>query len=164
MSTATNKRGFQLWPLVISLVITLSIAGVASYFTVPQIPVWYAYLQKPSFNPPNWLFGPVWTTLYVMIAIAAYLVWKKRSQSIEYANAKYVYILQLLLNFSWSIIFFGMHQILAALIVIGLLWLTIIVNILFFSRINKAAAWLLVPYLLWVSFASLLNFSIYKLN
>lgn len=164
MNTYTQKTGFRYWPLVISLVITLSIGAVASFFTVPQIAGWYVHLNKPSFNPPNWLFGPVWTLLYIMIAIAAYLVWKRRADSVAYAYAEYVYIFQLLFNFSWSIVFFGMHKIFLALIVIALLWVSIIVLIFLFGKISKVAAWLLVPYLLWVSFASLLNFSIYVLN
>lgn len=162
-STAHTAR-FQFWPLAISIIITLAIAGVASYFTVPQIPGWYSTLQKPGFNPPNWLFGPVWTVLYIMIAIAAYLVWQRRNHSVDYANARNTYFLQLLFNFLWSIVFFGMHQIFAALAIITLLWVSIIVNIYFFGKMSKVAAWLLVPYLLWVSFASLLNFSIYVLN
>jgi len=164
MMNTTQQTRFQFWPLAISLLITLSIAGVASYFTVPQIPGWYAGLEKPSFNPPNGLFGPVWTVLYIMIAVSAYLIWQRKDTSVDYVNAKYIYFLQLFLNFSWSIIFFGLHQILAALVIIGLLWIVIILNIFFFGKISKIAAWLLVPYLLWVSFASLLNLEIFRLN
>lgn len=164
MNTSAQHSGFRLWPFVISIVITLSIGIVAGLCTQPQIATWYVFLKKPAFNPPNWLFGPVWTILYIMIGISAYLVWQKRSHSVSYVNAQYIYFLQLLLNFSWSIIFFGMHQILPALIIILLLWFSIILTIIFFGKISKAAAWLLVPYLLWVSFASVLNFAIFRLN
>lgn len=164
MKTPTQPGKFQFGPFIISLLITLAIGVVASLFTTPQIPGWYAGLQKPAFNPPNWLFAPVWTTLYIMIAIAAYLVWKQRDNSPAYRKAKQIYCWQLLLNFSWSIIFFGLHQVLIALVVIILLWLSIIANMIVFKRFSKTACWLLLPYLLWVSFAALLNFSIYVLN
>ncbi|MGZ3871284.1 MAG: TspO/MBR family protein [Mucilaginibacter sp.] len=158
----TNK--FQVFPFLISLFITLAIGFVASLFTRPQISRWYSTLNKPSFNPPPWLFAPVWTCLYVMIAIAAYLVWKHRYESKSFARARSIYMIQLFLNFSWSILFFGLHGILPALIIIILLWSIIIVNISEFGKINKIACWLLVPYWFWVSFATVLNLSIYLLN
>ncbi|MES2279135.1 MAG: TspO/MBR family protein [Bacteroidota bacterium] len=159
-----KQQPFQFFPFLISLLITLAIAAVASAFTIPQITGWYSTLHKPSFNPPNQLFGPVWTVLYILIAIAAYRVWKKRDGSALYSSTRTVYFLQLSLNFSWSIIFFGLHQILVALIIIILLWISIIVNMYYFNRFNKTACWLLLPYLLWVSFAGALNFAIYLLN
>jgi len=146
------------------MLITLAIGFVASLFTRPQIAGWYSTLNKPSFNPPNWLFAPVWTSIYIMIAIAAYLVWKRRDNTRAYSVAIFIYSVQLALNFSWSIIFFGLHGIWPALIVILLLWVSIILNIRWFNKFNSTAAWLLVPYLAWVSFASLLNLSIYLLN
>ncbi|MCD8741609.1 tryptophan-rich sensory protein [Mucilaginibacter roseus] len=163
-TVAQQQRGLQWGALIISIAITLAIGFTASYFTRPEIPGWYADLQKPSFSPPNWLFGPVWTTLYIMIGIAAYLVWQRRDGSAAYAKARNVYIVQLVLNFCWSLVFFGLHQMLGAFIVIIMLLVSIIGCIICFSRFSKAAAWLLVPYLLWVSFASVLNFSIYLLN
>ena len=162
-SIITNNK-FQAIPFIISLIITLSIAYVASIFTRPEIQSWYPALNKPSFNPPNWLFAPVWITIYILIGIAAYLVWKQRDTSSAYKTAVAIYIIQLALNFSWSIVFFGMHHILAALIIIILLSVTIILNINWFGRLDTIAAWLLVPYLLWVCFATLLNISIYILN
>ncbi|EHQ28940.1 TspO/MBR family protein [Mucilaginibacter paludis] len=164
MAAYIQPQRFKFLPFIISILITLSIGGVASFFTLPQIKGWYVYLHKPSFNPPNWLFGPVWTLLYIMMGVAAYLIWQQRARRVKYGQARNIYLLQLLFNFSWSIVFFGMHQILAALVVIVLLWVSIVVNIVLFGRINKTAAWLLVPYLLWVSFASVLNFAIYILN
>ena len=161
---AAIPRPFKSLHLIISILITEAIAVTASIFTISQIPVWYTALNKPSFNPPNWLFGPVWTILYILIAIAAYLVWQRRNDSELYQKARIAYVVQLILNFAWSAVFFGMHQVLGALVVIGLLWISIVVIIYYFSKFNKLAAWLLVPYLLWVSFASVLNLYIYLLN
>lgn len=164
MKKASANQRFQPGPFIISVLITLAIGIVASLFTTPQIPGWYAGLQKPSFNPPNWLFAPVWTTLYLLIAIAAYLVWKKRDNSSLYHTTRRIYFTQLLFNFSWSIVFFGLHQIFIALIIIILLWVSIMATMVYFNYFSKPACWLLLPYLLWVSFAALLNFSIEILN
>ena len=160
----TLDRKFQLFPFLISLFITLGIGIIASIFTRPEIKGWYINLSKPSFTPPNWLFPVAWTILYVLIATAAYMVWIRRDKSITYTRASMIYIVQLLLNFSWSIVFFGMHEIFAALVIIILLLVTIILNIAWFGRFSKTAAWLLVPYVVWVSYAGLLNLSIYILN
>lgn len=164
MRTLTHQNKFQFLPFLISLLITLVIAAVASLVTVPQVHDWYTTLNKPSFNPPNQLFGPVWAVLYVMIAIAAYLVWRKRNNSGLYATARIIYFFQLLLNFSWSIMFFGLHQILLSTVIIVLLLISIVLTMYYFSRFSKLACWLLTPYLLWVCFATVLNFSIYLLN
>ncbi|WP_158826412.1 TspO/MBR family protein [Mucilaginibacter lacusdianchii] len=155
---------FKPLALIASLTITLGIGITASLITRPQIPSWYPTLNKPSFSPPNWLFAPVWTTIYILIAIAAYLVWQRRDYSNLYTRARTTYVLQLVLNFMWSMVFFGVHQILGALVVIGLLWLSILLCIYYFGKFSRVAAWLFVPYLLWVSFASLLNLYIYLLN
>jgi benzodiazapine receptor len=161
---ADGRHKFRLLSLIVSLLITQGIAATASLFTISQIPGWYRTLNKPSFNPPNWLFGPVWTVLYIMIAIAAYMVWQRRVGNPLFSKARISYFVQLLLNFSWSAVFFGMHQIVGGLVVIALLIVSIVINIYYFSKFSKAAAWLLVPYLLWVSFASVLNLYIYLLN
>jgi benzodiazapine receptor len=159
-----NLRPFKWLHLVISILITEAIAVTASIFTISQIPVWYSAIKKPAFNPPNWLFGPVWTILYVLIATAAYLVWQRRDDSELYRKARSAYFIQLALNFAWSAVFFGKHQVLGAMVVIALLWISIVAIIYYFGKFNKPAAWLLVPYLLWVSFASVLNLYIYLLN
>ena len=164
MRPKSLNRKFQPLPFIVSLAITLAIGFVASLFTRPQIAGWYVTLKKPSFNPPNWAFPVAWTVLYIMIAIAAYMVWKQRNRTMTYRTTAIIYFVQLLLNFSWSIIFFGMHEIFGALIIIGLLWISIIFNIIYFGKFSKTAAWLLMPYLLWVSFAGLLNLNIYLLN
>ncbi|MEO6979199.1 MAG: TspO/MBR family protein [Mucilaginibacter sp.] len=163
MSAVSSKK-FQFFPFLISLLITLVIGFVASLFTRPQIAGWYSTLNKPTFNPPPWLFAPVWTAIYIMIAIGAYLVWQRRDNSKTYKITAAIYIVQLSFNFLWSIVFFGLHGILPALFVILLLWVSIILNIRWFKKYSKTAGWLLVPYLLWVSFASILNLSIYLLN
>ena len=162
----TNITGSKFRPvaLFISLLITLSIGVVASLFTRPEIRTWYIKLSKPSFTPPNWAFPVAWTTLYVLIAIAAYLVWQRRDSSPTYKTAVAIYIIQLTLNFSWSIVFFGMHQIMGGMVVIIALLVAIVLNISWFNRFSKTAALLLVPYLLWVGYATLLNISICVLN
>jgi len=163
MNTTTPKT-FRIFPFLISLVITLAIGFVASLVTRPQIAGWYNTLVKPSFNPPPRLFAPVWTAIYIMIGVAAYIVWQRRDNSKTYKITAAIYVSQLAFNFLWSMVFFGLHGILSALFVILLLWVSIILNIRWFKKYNKTAAWLLVPYLLWVSFASILNLSIYLLN
>lgn len=159
-----HRKQFRLFPFIISLLITLAIGIAASLFTRPEIAGWYMHLHKPSFTPPSWLFAPVWTSIYIMIAIAAYLVWQRRDGSPLYRKTAWVYSIQLLLNFSWSIIFFGTHQIAGGLGVIIALWIMIVINIYFFRKFSVLAGWLLVPYLLWVSFATALNLAIYLLN
>jgi benzodiazapine receptor len=159
-----NPNRIQYFPLILSILITLAIGLSASYFTRPEIGSWFATLKKPSFNPPNEVFAPVWTTLYILIGISAYLVWKQRDNSATFKWTVTIYIIQLLLNFSWSLVFFRMHDLFGALIIIKLLWLMILATIIYFGKFSKTASWLMVPYLLWVSFATMLNFSIYLLN
>lgn len=132
--------------------------------TAPAIPGWYAALEKPALNPPSWVFGPVWTTLYVLMGIAAFLVWRKGLQEREVRIALGVFVVQLVLNALWSFVFFGMQEPGLALINIATLWLAIVITGILFWRIERAAAYLLVPYLLWVSFASYLNYAIWSLN
>jgi tryptophan-rich sensory protein len=150
---------------ILVFVIVCELAGViGSVFTTPSIPGWYAGLAKPPFNPPNWVFGPVWTTLYAMMGLAAYLVYEKGPRRSEVRKALAVFAGQLLLNALWSIVFFGAHMILGAAVVIVLLWVMILASIWLFSKISKTAAYLLIPYILWVSFATILNISLYSLN
>lgn len=149
--------------LLISIVICESAGIIGSVFTVSSIPTWYAGLAKPQLNPPNWIFGPVWTTLFVLMGIAAFLVWSKGLGRRDVKIALGIFSCQLVLNTFWSIIFFGMRNPGAAFIEIIFLWLAIIATIITFSKISKVAAWLLVPYILWVSFAVYLNYSIWQL-
>jgi len=145
------------------LAATFLVAGVSSLFTVSAIPTWYAALNKPSFNPPNQIFGPVWTVLYALMAIAAWLVWRLPDSKLRRAGLLWFGI-QLGLNFIWSFVFFSSHQIGLAVIEIALLWIGILGTMLIFFRLSKVAGWMLVPYLGWVSFASLLNFAIWRMN
>ena len=150
--------------LIFSIIICQLAGVIGSFFTVSNITSWYIDLNKPLLNPPNWVFGPVWITLYFLMGIALFLVWNKGLQSRFNRNAIILFMVQLLLNSLWSIVFFGLHQLLFSIFVIVLLWLLIFINIVQFGRISKTAAYLLVPYILWVSFASYLNIAIYILN
>ena len=148
--------------LIVSVVVC-EFAGIAgSFFTVSSIPTWYAALAKPALNPPAWLFGPVWVALYLLMGISLWLVW--RSNSSEKKKAIGLFIVQLTLNAVWSPVFFGAQSIGNALAIIVLLWAAIVLTILVFKKISKAAAWLLFPYIIWVSFAVYLNFAIWMLN
>jgi len=164
MNQAVSTKKFQFIPFLISLLINPAIGFVASIFTRPEIEGWYRTLKKPDFTPPNLAFPIAWTILYILIALSAYLVWQKRDETKTFKTAVLIYALQLFCNFCWSITFFGLHYIFAGLIVIVSLLVLIILNISWFNRFSKAAAYLLVPYLLWVGFAALLNLSIYIFN
>lgn len=150
--------------LVISILIPLIIGGTASLFTTPEIPGWYQSLVKPSWNPPNWLFAPVWTSLYVLMGIALFLVWKSVAPAAQKNGAILLFSVQLVLNFFWSFIFFRQHQLGWAFAEIIFLWLFILMTIFYFAKISNLAAWLLVPYISWVSFAGILNYTILQLN
>lgn len=149
--------------LISSIALCVLLGSVGGLVTVNEIPNWYATLNKPSFNPPNWLFGPVWTTLYVLMGISVYLIWKQ-PVSTERNKALQLFILQFILNFCWSFIFFGLHATGWALMEMIALWILILLSILHFAKHSKTAAWLLVPYIAWVSFALLLNAAIWRLN
>jgi tryptophan-rich sensory protein len=149
--------------LFASLFITLAIAVITGFVTAPQISTWYALLHKPSINPPNWVFMPVWIVLYILMSIALYLVWKRpKTNNRNIAIA--VFFVQLALNCLWSFIFFAFHLTGLALVEIMLLWFAILLNIILFAYYSKAAAWLLAPYIVWVSFAGILNYLIWHLN
>ncbi len=156
--------------LIIAIVVSESAGIIGALFTTPAVQSdWYAGIVKPALNPPAWVFGPVWTTLFALMGIAAFLVWSSYAKASEdkKRGVKVALILfgsQLVLNTLWSIIFFGLHNPGGALIEIIFLWLAIIATIVMFYRISKPAAWLLVPYILWVSFAVYLNFAIWTLN
>jgi benzodiazapine receptor len=149
--------------LIAAVAICQAAGGLGAIATAPKITSWYANLIKPEFSPPNWLFGPVWTILYLLMGIALFLVWKER-KSKEKRRAVGVFVVQLGLNILWSFLFFGMENPGAALVEIILMWMAIAATISEFGKINKTAGWLLVPYLLWVSFATVLNGAVYWLN
>lgn len=148
---------------LISIVIAQSAGLIGSIFTMKAIPTWYATLVKPSFNPPSWLFGPVWTLLYALMGVSAGIIWRHRDVN-GAKLALWVYGIQLALNALWSILFFGMRSPVAAFTCIVVLWLLILLTTILFWRINTTAGALLIPYLAWVSFASVLNYSIWMLN
>ena len=150
--------------IVVSIVVCELAGLIGSLFTRPSIPGWYAGLAKPAFNPPAWVFAPVWTILYALMGIAAWLVYEKRSPGADVKRALSVFAAQLIVNVLWSIMFFGAHQILGAFVLIVALWILIAATIQLFGKIAKPAAALLLPYILWVSFAAVLNASLYALN
>jgi benzodiazapine receptor len=154
----------NIFKLIVSLFACYLIGAVGSIVTVPSVATWYPGINKPFFNPPNWIFAPVWIILYVMMGISAYLVWKKGFGFKGVKSALLVFLLQLALNSVWSIVFFGLHSIRGGLIVIIVLLISILWTILRFISISKQAAVLLVPYIIWVSFATVLNTAIVLLN
>ncbi len=150
--------------LVTSLTICLFAGFIGSIFTAPSISTWYATLIKPSFNPPDWIFAPVWTTLFVLMGISLYLVWNKGLQDKKVKTHLLIFGLQLALNVLWSFLFFGLHSPFYAFLEIIILWAAIVLTILNFSKVSRTAGLLLIPYICWVSFAAILNFSIWRLN
>ncbi len=150
--------------LLVSITLPLLVGMIGSYFTAPAIPEWYAGLNKPALNPPNWIFAPAWTTLYILMGVSLFLVWREGNREKRIQMAIVAFVVQLALNATWSIVFFGMQNPGLALINIALLWMGIIYTIILFHKISKPAAYLLIPYLLWTSFATYLNYSIFILN
>ncbi|MDP3985617.1 MAG: TspO/MBR family protein [bacterium] len=158
-------RSKNIFKFIVAIVVCECAGIIGSFFTVPAIRSgWYAALVKPDVAPPNWLFGPVWTTLYALMGSATFLVWKKGLGRKDVKRALIIFDIQLVLNVLWSIIFFGMRQPAAALVEIVVLWIFILATIIAFAKISKPAAWLLVPYILWVSFAIYLNYNFAILN
>jgi tryptophan-rich sensory protein len=150
------------WKLIISIALPFLAAAIGSVFTSSSVSTWYVELNKPVFNPPDWVFGPVWTLLYLMMGIAFYIVWTSRSKHQKFAFIAFG--TQLFLNALWSILFFGLKMPLLAFIEIILLWIAIAATMFYFYKIKRSAAYLLVPYILWVSFAAVLNVSLAILN
>jgi tryptophan-rich sensory protein len=150
--------------LIASILIVFFGAALGSVATSTELTTWYAYLAKPAWNPPSWLFGPVWTTLYVLMGIALFLVWREGLDRRDVRYAILIFAVQLGLNIAWSVVFFGLNSIWGGLVVIFILWLAIWANIVAFYIISKPAGLILIPYLIWVSIASYLNYTIYLLN
>jgi tryptophan-rich sensory protein len=150
-------------PIILCIALPLIVGSVSGIATSGNITTWYATLNKPAFNPPNYLFGPVWTALYLMMGISLFMIWRSPpGDARNYALA--IFAIQLVLNFGWSFIFFHFKQVGWAFFEIILVWISVLAMIIIFHRINKTAAFLQVPYLLWVSFASVLNGSVWWLN
>lgn len=149
--------------LTLCICIPLLIGGIGGFATIDEVKGWYLTLHKPSFNPPNYLFGPVWTSLYVLMGISFYLILTAENKK-HIKKAWGIYGVQLLLNLTWSFLFFKFHWVGLAFIEVLMMWISILFMIIIFYRIDKKAAYLQIPYLIWVSFASLLNGAIWALN
>jgi len=150
--------------LFLSLGLCLSAGFIGAIFTRQSVSTWYQTINKPSFNPPNWIFSPVWTTLFILMGISLFLVWQKGLSEKNIRVALLIFLIQLIFNTMWSLVFFGLKSPFLGFLVIVILWFLILLTILKFFKISKIAGWLLVPYILWVSFASILNFYIWILN
>lgn len=150
--------------LTLCILTMLLLGGLGAFFTSSSINDWYRTLARPPGTPPSWVFAPVWSTLYAMIGISAAVIWHHHPQRIGKTLPTFLFVIQLLLNLAWSPVFFGMHEIKLALLIILFLWIFILLTIMEFSRFSKPAAALLIPYLLWVSYATYLNIGYSFLN
>jgi len=159
-----DKRLSDVIKLLVSLGACFGAGFIGSLFTRASIPNWYVLLQKPIFTPPNWLFAPMWFLLYILMGISAFLVWRKGIKVFQVREGLIIFVIQLVLNILWSYAFFGLKSPLWGLIVIVPLWTAILLTMINFYRVSRTASFLLIPYILWVSYATVLNFSIYLLN
>jgi len=157
-------ESFNVIRLIIAILICQMIGLIGAVFTSSSVSTWYVTLTKPSFNPPNWVFAPVWTTLYIMMGISAFLVWEKGFENQKVKTSLSIFGIQLILNLSWTIIFFGLKSTMGGLVVIIILWFLILLTILHFYKLSKVAGIILLPYIMWVSFATVLNTAIVILN
>jgi benzodiazapine receptor len=153
----------QVVGLVVAIGACFAVAALGSAMTIPSIGTWYATLSKPSWNPPNWIFGPVWSALYLVMAVAAWMVWRKSGLSAALGPLA-LFALQLALNCAWSGLFFALHKPWLAFADIAVLWLAIVATMISFARVSLFGSVLLAPYLLWVTFAGILNFTVAKMN
>jgi tryptophan-rich sensory protein len=163
LGTAANPRPRAALALLGWLALCYAVAALGSQATVAAIPTWYAALVKPPLTPPNWLFAPVWTLLYTAMAVAAWLGWRTRRSTCRNRGTR-LFLVQLLLNLTWTWLFFSQHRPGLALIEIGLLWAAIALTARTFFTISRRAGWLMVPYFVWVTFAAYLNWGIWRLN
>ena len=163
LEPAWNSRQ-DLPKLIASILICFLAAAIGSIFTSPQIGGWYAGLEKPWFAPPNWVFGPVWTTLYLLMGIALFLVWRKGLERPDVRQGVILFGVQLAFNAAWSLVFFGLQSLFAGLVCIVILWVLILATLIQFWKIDRIAGALLIPYIAWVSIATCLNYAIWVLN
>ena len=157
-----STKRFQLLPFIICLLIPLAIGALGGYFTFESVKNWYTPLNKPSFNPPNSIFGPVWTTLYILMGISSYFIYISHDPKRE--NALIVYSFQLFINFCWPLFFFNLHNYFLSLMILIALILTVIYMLIIFKKINPKSFYLNIPYILWLFFALYLNFMIFINN
>lgn len=150
--------------ITIAILICLSVGFLSSIVVADSVSTWYTTIDKPSFNPPDSVFGPVWTLLYILMGISVGIVWNRGFYHIWVKTALYHFLFQLLLNALWSIVFFGLHSIFTALLIVTALFILLLFTYKWFKVVDKIAAYLLIPYILWVGFAIVLNFSIWQLN
>lgn len=157
-------KRIKLGKLIVAIAVCQLAGFIGSVFTIPAISTWYAELMKPWFTPPGWIFGPAWIILYTLMGIALYIVWQKGLKQKDQKTATELFIIQLIYNAVWSILFFGFHALALSFIEILILWALIAKVTLDFYRIDKWAGKLMVPYLAWVTFASILTYSVWRLN
>ena len=163
MENVVPKRTGHMVALIGWFALCFAVAGISGAFSARAMPTWYASLAKPGFNPPNQLFGPVWTVLYALMAVAVWLIWRSPASRAR-SRALMLFCVQLALNLAWSGIFFVGHWIGAAMADIVLLWLAILMTMMAFFVVRRDAAWLMIPYLAWVFFAGVLNWAIWGMN
>jgi benzodiazapine receptor len=159
-----DMSGMDIIKLIISIAACEGAGGIGAIFTMPAIPTWYAGLKKPAFTPPNSAFGPVWITLYLLMGIAVFLVWREGLGQEGVTIAFAIFWAQLVLNILWSVIFFGLKSLFGGMVMILLLWIAILINIITFFGVSPLAGWLLIPYIIWVTIAANLNVQVWKLN
>lgn len=159
-----TKKYENVIKLILSLALPFIVGAIGSMFTVSSIASWYDFLNKPWFTPPGWVFGPAWSLLYILIGISFYLIWKRGIKTAQAKIAVGIFSLQIFFNGLWSILFFGLQSPILGLINILVLWLLILINIIQFYKLDKRAGLLLIPYICWVTFATLLNYFVWILN
>lgn len=156
--------GIDIVKLIVSIAACEGAGGIGAIFTMRAIPTWYASLKKPAFTPPNSVFGPVWITLYLLMGIAIFLVWREGLGQEGVTIAFTVFWIQLVLNILWSVIFFGLRSIIGGMIMLLLLWIVVLVNIIMFFDVSLIAGGLLIPYIIWLTIAANLNVQVWILN
>lgn len=164
MITTKSNELSSTWKFIIAVFICEAVGIVSGLLTQNEMTTWFSSLNKPSWNPPAYLFGPVWTTLYLLMGISLGLIWKSNAPETQKLRAELTFALQLFLNFMWSILFFKCHSPALAFMDIVLMIVTILMTIGRFARMSRLAAWLLIPYLMWVCFATVLNYRIWAMN
>jgi len=159
-----NVNMADLIKLIVSILVCQFVGFLGSLVTKPAIPTWYTELSKPAYRPPDWVFGPVWITLYLLMGISVFLIWRMGFSSSQVRLALSAFLIQLILNGLWSFLFFGLKSPFLGLVDLILLWIFIMITMITFAKLSQLAAFLLVPYIAWVTFALLLNFSIWQMN